>query len=114
MAGTRSWLTKPGLLRTLFAQARVATRLMREPSVPLLTRLLPLLALLYLVFPFDFIPDILPGLGQLDDLGVVALALELFLQLCPPRAKAFHEAALARRERYSPMPGSSDVIDVKP
>ena len=114
MAGTRSWLKKPALLRTLLVQLRVAFRLMREPSVPLLTRLLPLLAVAYLVFPLDFIPDILPGLGQLDDLGVIALALELFLQLCPPRAKAFHETALARGQRYSPMPGSGDVIDVKP
>jgi uncharacterized membrane protein YkvA (DUF1232 family) len=114
MAGTRSWLTKPALLRTLFVQLRVALRLMREPSVPLLTRLLPLLAVLYLLFPLDFIPDILPVLGQLDDLGIIALALELFLKLCPPRAKAFHEGALARGQRYSPMPGSGDVIDVKP
>jgi uncharacterized membrane protein YkvA (DUF1232 family) len=112
MAGTRSWLTTPALLRTLFVQMRVAFRLMREPAVPLLVRLLPLLAAIYLVFPLDFIPDVLPGLGQLDDLGVVALALELFLKLCPPRAKAFHEAALARGQRYSPMPGSADIIDV--
>jgi uncharacterized membrane protein YkvA (DUF1232 family) len=114
MAGTPSWLTKPALLRTLFVQLRLALRLIREPGVPLLTRVIPLLAVLYLVFPLDFVPDILPVLGQLDDLGIIALALELFLRLCPPRAKAFHEGALARGQRFSPMPGSADVIDVKP
>ena len=112
MAGPRSWLTKPALLRTLFVQLRLALRLIREPGVPLLTRIIPLLAALYLVFPLDFIPDIVPGLGQLDDLGVIAIALELFLRLCPPRAKAFHESALARGQRYSRMPASGDVIDV--
>jgi len=113
MAGRRSWLTKSALLRTLFVQFRVALRLMREPSVPVLTRMLPLLAAIYLVVPLDFIPDVLPVLGQLDDLGVVALALELFLKLCPPRAKAFHESALARGQRYSPMPATGDVIDAE-
>ena len=113
MPGTSSWLTKPALLRTLLAQLRVAFRLMREPGVPVLTRALPLLAAIYLVFPLDFIPDFLPGLGQLDDLGVIVFALELFLRLCPPRAKAFHESALARGQRYSPMPATGDVIDAE-
>jgi uncharacterized membrane protein YkvA (DUF1232 family) len=113
MAGTSSWLTKPALLRTLLAQLRVAFRLMREPGVPVLTRALPLLAAIYLVFPLDFIPDFLPGLGQLDDLGVIVFALELFLRLCPPRAKAFHESALARGQRFSRMPATGDVIDAE-
>jgi uncharacterized membrane protein YkvA (DUF1232 family) len=114
MAGRTSWLTKPALLRTLLTRLRLAIRLVREPGVPLLTRALPLLAVLYLVFPLDVIPDILPGLGHLDDLGVVVFALELFLRLCPPRAKAFHEAALARGQRYAPMPADGDdVIDAQ-
>jgi uncharacterized membrane protein YkvA (DUF1232 family) len=114
MAGRTSWLAKPSLLGTLLRQIRVALRLMREPSVPLLARAVPLLAALYLVFPLDFIPDILPVLGQLDDLGILVFALELFLRLCPSRAKAFHDAALARGQRYAPMPvGGDDVIDAE-
>jgi uncharacterized membrane protein YkvA (DUF1232 family) len=113
MAGRTSWLTKPALLRTLFTQLRLAFRLIREPSVPVLTRAVPLLAALYLVWPIDIIPDILPGLGQLDDLGVVVFALELFLKWCPSRAKAFHESALARGQRYAPMPAGGDIIDAE-
>lgn len=113
MAGRSSWLTKPGLLGSLLAQVRLALRLVREPSVPGLTRAVPLLAVLYLLSPVDFIPDVLLGLGQLDDLGVLMLALELFLRLCPPRAKAFHETAIARGQRYSPMPAAGDVIDAE-
>ena len=112
MGGSRSWL-KPTLLRTLLVQLRLAYRLMREPSVPLLTRALPVLAAVYLVWPLDFIPDLLPALGQLDDIGIVALALDMFLRRCPPGAKAFHEAALARGARYSPMPAAGEVIDAE-
>ena len=106
-------MTKPGLLRTLLAQLRLAFRLMREPGVPLLTRAVPVLAAIYLVSPVDFIPDVLPGLGQLDDLSVVVLALELFLRWCPPAAKAFHASALARGQRFAPMPAAADVIDAE-
>ena len=106
-------MTKPALLATLLAQLRLAFRLMREPSVPLLTRTLPVLAAIYLISPVDFIPDVLPGLGQLDDLSVIVLALELFLKWCPPAAKAFHESALARGQRYTRMPATGDVIDAE-
>lgn len=33
------------------------------------------LALLYLVSPIDFIPDLIPGLCHLDDIGVMTLAV---------------------------------------
>jgi uncharacterized membrane protein YkvA (DUF1232 family) len=33
---------------------------------------LPLLALLYLVSPFDVVPDFLPLIGWLDDLALIA------------------------------------------
>ncbi len=36
-------------------------------------------ALLYTISPLDFIPDVLPVVGWLDDLGVLALAISLFL-----------------------------------
>ena len=41
MATRGSWLAKPGLLRGLLAQARLALRLIREPAVPLLAKAVP-------------------------------------------------------------------------
>lgn len=40
-------------------------------------------ALAYLFWPLDFIPD-LPFLGQLDDLGVLFLLMNWFVQKAPP------------------------------
>ncbi len=113
MSPPGSWLEKPGLLRTLLAQARLAFRLIREPAVPLLAKTVPALAAVYLIWPLDFLPDVLPVLGQLDDLGVVLAALEIFLRLCPPALAAFHRAALAAGRRYSPMPAQGVVIDAE-
>ena len=108
-----SWLAKPGLLRGLLAQARLALRLMREPAVPLIPKAVPVLAVAYLIWPLDFLPDLLPVLGQLDDLGVMLAALELFLKLCPDAPQAFHREAMAAGRPYSPMPPQSSFVDAE-
>jgi uncharacterized membrane protein YkvA (DUF1232 family) len=61
----------------------------------------PVLAGVYVVSPLDLIPDALPILGQLDDLGVLLLALRLFLRLCPGEAVRFHQGALAQGRPYT-------------
>ena len=100
-------------MRALLSQARLAFRLLREPRVPLLTKGVPLLAALYVISPLDFLPDIFPVIGQLDDLGIAVVALQIFLRLCPAGAKAFHQEAIAQARPYSPMAAVDDFIDAK-
>ena len=106
-------LSWPSLLRTLVSRVRLTMRLLREPGVPLLAKACPVLAALYVISPIDFVPDVLPLLGQLDDIGVVVVVLEAFLKLCPARAVDFHRAALAQGRAYCPMPPAGDVIDAE-
>ncbi len=108
-----SWLSRPSLLRTLITRARLTVRLLREPRVPLVLKAVPVLAVCYIVFPLDVVPDVLPVLGELDDLGVLVIAVEAFLLLCPAAATEFHRAALAQGSRYCPMPLSGEVIDAE-
>lgn len=108
-----SLLSRPALLATLIGRARLAVRLLREPRVPLLTKVVLALAMLYVVSPVDFLPDIFPLLGQLDDLAIVLMALELFPMLCPAAARAFHEQAITRRQAYTPMPSTDDFIEAE-
>ncbi len=111
--GMRSWLTVFG---TLLARLRLAVRLVRDPAVSGGPKLLPLLALCYLVFPLDFVPDLLPVLGQMDDLGVILIALEAFLHVCPPAVVQYHQAAIAQGRTYEPMPRADapgPVIDAE-
>src|SRR5262249_1636008 len=86
-AEARSWLSRPHLLRALLAQARLAARLFREPAVSVLAKVIPVLGALYLVDPFDFVPDVLPVIGQVDDLAVAIAALEMFLRVAPRAAR---------------------------
>jgi len=111
-ARVTSWLSWP-FLRTLVSHVRLTVRLLREPRVPFLIKALPVLAALYVISPLDFVPDVLPVLGQLDDVGVILVALEAFLKVCPAGAVDFHGAAMAQGRKYGPMPLDGEVIDAQ-
>jgi uncharacterized membrane protein YkvA (DUF1232 family) len=49
-------------------------------------------ALAYVVLPVDLIPDMIPILGQADDLTVLLLVLDLFIQNAPAEVRAEHSA----------------------
>ena len=107
--------TRLGLVRTLLSEARLAARLLREPSVPGLLKLIPVAAAGYLIWPIDIVPDLLPVVGQLDDLGVILAGVQAFIHLSPDAVCAFHRAALAAGRKFSPMPREPDaaVIDAE-
>jgi uncharacterized membrane protein YkvA (DUF1232 family) len=73
------------MLTNLFKQLRLVWLLFRDSRVPFLSKLVLPLSLLYLVSPIDILPDVIVGLGQLDDLSVLLLGMALFVRLCPPR-----------------------------
>jgi uncharacterized membrane protein YkvA (DUF1232 family) len=106
-----SWFVRPGVVGGLFADLRLAWRLLREPRVPFLVKMLPALAMFYVISPLDFIPDVLPVVGQIDDLGILILSMKAFLRLCPTAATAFHQGALAAGKGYAPMAPTDVVID---
>ena len=73
-----------GLLARMIRELRLIWRLLSDERVPVWIRSIPVLALAYVIFPLDFLPDYVLGLGQLDDVTVLFLGLRLFLSLCPP------------------------------
>ena len=106
-----SFFVRPSLMGTLFAELRLAWRLMREPRVSVVAKVLPALAALYVVSPLDFIPDVLPVLGQMDDLGILVLSLKLFLRMCPSAAASYHAEAITSGRRFAPMTPTDVVIE---
>ena len=51
-----------------------------DKRTPLGAKLIVIFGVLYGVSPLDLIPDFIPLLGQLDDLGVILVALVFFLR----------------------------------
>lgn len=75
--------TARAVVRSLPGFGRLLYRLVRDPRVSRLDRLLFAAAFLYLLTPVDVVPDWLPVMGQLDDLLVVGLALYRLLYRTP-------------------------------
>jgi uncharacterized membrane protein YkvA (DUF1232 family) len=66
------------------------TRLLRDGRAALWAKLLVVAAMLYVVFPFDVLPDLAPLAGWIDDVGlVVVLRLLLYRQVEPYRYPFF-------------------------
>lgn len=72
------------MLRHLPNFMRLYWRLFRDPRVSILPKALLVLTLVYVISPFDVIPDFLPVIGEMDDVAVVLSGLWLFIRLCPP------------------------------
>ncbi len=72
--------------------ARMVWGIMRDPRTPLGLKGLLAAALAYVVLPVDLIPDVIPILGQADDLTVLLLVLDLFVQNAPAEVRAEHAA----------------------
>jgi uncharacterized membrane protein YkvA (DUF1232 family) len=55
-------------------------RLVQDPRVPRRSKLALVLAGVYVISPIDLLPDFIVGAGQLDDIFVVALAINHLIQ----------------------------------
>jgi len=74
---------------------RLFWRLLKDPRVGLVPKLILLAMVVYVVVPVDFLPDFLVPLGQLDDIFVIFLGLRSFVRLCPQEAVREHVRAIA-------------------
>ena len=67
------------LVRDIPSFLKLLGRLARDPRVSKVDKALVLATLAYMVMPGDFVPDAIPFLGQVDDLYLLALALDRLL-----------------------------------
>lgn len=83
MKNAKAAAEKAGLLMSVLNRLRLVIKLMGDQRVPGLVKMLPVAAVLYLLSPIDLIPDVAIGLGQLDDLGILILGVNSFIQMAP-------------------------------
>jgi uncharacterized membrane protein YkvA (DUF1232 family) len=85
-------------IRKMPAYARLIWALARDPRVPTRQKLVLGAVAGYLVFPIDIIPDFIPVLGQLDDLGVLIFGLDFFIRNAPKEVVEEHMGRIARND----------------
>jgi uncharacterized membrane protein YkvA (DUF1232 family) len=69
-----------GLLGDVFM---LVGRLLRDEDVPARTKALAVVAGVYAVVPFDILPDKIPGVGIVDDVVILVLALDALINQTP-------------------------------
>jgi uncharacterized membrane protein YkvA (DUF1232 family) len=84
------------LIRRLPTYIRLAWALLRDPRVPGGQKLILAGIVGYLILPIDLIPDFVPVLGQLDDIAVVLLGLDLFIRSAPQEIVDEHLSRIAQ------------------
>lgn len=72
--------------------ARMVWGILRDPRTPIGLKAILAAALAYVVLPVDLVPDVIPIVGQADDLTVLLLVLDLFIHNAPPEVRAEHLA----------------------
>ena len=93
-----------GFWREMWRQARLAWYLIRSPEVPLYLKVLPALAVVYVLLPTDFIPDVFPVIGQLDDITALLVGAKVFIEMAPQDVVARYVQA----QRESSAPPTTD------
>ncbi len=92
LSSSSRYLRMARLVVKLPTYARMVWGLVRDPRTPIGLKGMLLAALAYVVMPVDLIPDVIPILGQADDLTVLLLVLDLFIQNSPADVRAEHAA----------------------
>lgn len=110
-----SWVALAPLAAKAPTYGRLLVDLLADPRIPLSRKAILGLGAGYLVMPIDLIPDFIPVIGRLDDIAVIVLALDLFLESVP-QALLYEkltaldidarelERDLARVRRFVPRP----------
>ena len=101
--------------------------MLRNPAAPAVSKIVALLAAVYIISPVDLVPDVIPILGWIDD-GVISILLfKLAFKLLPKemyeslkaqfekKGGKVDDAAFAKSEPSSTSSKTKfdDVVDVK-
>ena len=78
------YIPQGNILREVVQQIKLLYHLMLDRRVNLLAKLIPVAAVAYIFLPLDFLPDVIPVLGQLDDAAIIMLSVRLFFEAAPP------------------------------
>lgn len=98
-----------GVVRNVLNQLKLIFRLMGDRRVNIFAKLIPIGALVYLIWPIDAIT--IPIIGAVDDAALLWLASYIFTELCPPEVVAEHMQTLAGNTNDGDT--QEDIVDAE-
>ncbi len=99
---------RPSIIMMLMRSGvfRLIMKLMRDRRVPIRAKLIIPAAIVYILLPFDIVPDFVPVSGWIDDILVTLVAGAMFLSMTPKDVLMEH---LGRPSSNKPRSGK--IID---
>lgn len=64
-------------------EIKVWKLVLKDPRTTKLAKILLGLAVVYALLPFDLIPDLIPGIGYLDDIILITIIMLIALKMIP-------------------------------
>jgi uncharacterized membrane protein YkvA (DUF1232 family) len=115
MANRTSSQPNVGLLTDIIRNGQLAWRLLTDRRVSLALKLIiPGLLGVYLISPVDLLPDVIPLVGQIDDLAILVLSIKLFIELCPKAVvRELRDGLAGNVSPYRTEDGSGDAVDAE-
>ena len=101
-------LSDQGFWKEMWHQVRLAWILLRSPDVPIYLKVLPALAVIYVLIPTDLIPDVFPVIGQLDDLTALIVGAKVFIELSPQEVVNRHLRSMRQQAPAAEDEGSEN------
>jgi len=95
------------MIQGILNQVMLTWRLLFDNRVPAWKKAVALAPLIYVLSPFDFIPDFMLGFGQLDDIGIILAGMRLFESLVPEDIVREHRTAINERRTTVSAPTSN-------
>lgn len=71
------------ILHVLRNELKLYFRLFRDRRTPMISKIMLIAAVIYLLFPIDFIPDFIPFAGFVDELIIIPLVFYLSTLFIP-------------------------------
>jgi uncharacterized membrane protein YkvA (DUF1232 family) len=101
------------LWNELFGKLSLVFQLMRDPRVNKgLKIVIPAIVAAYILSPVDLIPDFIPVLGELDDLAIILLAINMFIRLAPPEVVAeYRSGGTGAGSNVGPADAGGETVD---
>lgn len=98
-----------GAITQIMRNIGLTMRLMLDSRVPVQLKVMVIAVLAYILSPLDLAPDIIPALGQLDDLAILLLGLKLFLDMSPKHV--VEELRQNRRHEPKAKDSGNEYVD---
>lgn len=107
-------ITDPGFLGELWQQIRLVYYLIRDSEVPLYLKILPFVGILYALFPLDIVTDVIPVIGQLDDLTILIIGAKVFIEMAPAHVVSKYMAQMRGGPKITVLDGEASDVNAEP